>query len=363
MGTYIIYGAGVVAYQTMVAIKKCYDAEPVCFLVTERTDNIDEIAGIPVVSVLQMQTEWKMLPVVIATPEVYHQAIVEELQKLEVQSYHCIDTHAEYCLMKEYFKQIGQFEMAEDLLVDNAISQVSNRRMVEQQKEKLQPAVFMAKSHRDKLLQKQYDIPDWVHPVQAGRACTDVDLGVLADCDGENISAKNPNYCELTVSYWAWKNRKDAYKGICHYRRMLLLSEDVWQNCIAADVDMILPLPFVCFPDATGQYKRYISEQDREGLVKALAEVSPDYLQVLEELDKQPYFYNYNMLIAKREVFDDYAWWLFNVLFCAEKYCEPAGTERRDRYAGYLGELLTTLYIMKKRNVLRMVHVEKSWMV
>lgn len=359
MGKYVIYGAGVVAYQTMLAIKKCYDAEPVCFLVTEVADNMDEVAGIPVVSVLQVSTAWQKLPVVIATPEIYHEAIVMELQRLGVETYYCMDTHAEYCLMKEYFRQDGQFALAEDLSIDNMAQEVPKQRMFGKQ----QIAVFMVKSHKDKQLQKQYEIQDWVYPVQAGRACTDVDLGILTDNDGENISAKNPNYCELTVTYWAWKNRREAYKGICHYRRMLLLSEAVWQKCLTADVDMILPLPFVCYPNATGQYNRYISEKDRSCLVKALEEVAPEYLTVLAEVDRQPYFYNYNMLIAKGEVFDDYAEWLFKVLSCAEKYCEPEGTERRDRYAGYLGELLTTLYIWRHRDVLKIVHVEKCWIV
>lgn len=57
-------------------------------------------------------------------------------------------------------------------------------------------------------------------PVQVGRAIAREDLGYTGDDSGENISAKNRNYCELTAQYWAWKNRSDAdYIGLCHYRR------------------------------------------------------------------------------------------------------------------------------------------------
>ena len=34
-----------------------------------------------------------------------------------------------------------------------------------------------------------------------------------------NISEKNPYYCELTGLYWAWKNLDAEYIGLVHYRR------------------------------------------------------------------------------------------------------------------------------------------------
>ena len=44
-------------------------------------------------------------------------------------------------------------------------------------------------------------------------------LGYTPDNTGENISSKNPNYCELTGLYWAWQNMNCEYIGLCHYRR------------------------------------------------------------------------------------------------------------------------------------------------
>ena len=55
-------------------------------------------------------------------------------------------------------------------------------------------------------------------PVQVGPAKDDFS-GFVRDNTGENISEKNPNYCELTAQYWAWKNRKADVKGLVHYRR------------------------------------------------------------------------------------------------------------------------------------------------
>lgn len=41
----------------------------------------------------------------------------------------------------------------------------------------------------------------------------------LHDDDGDNISALNPMYSELTAQYWAWKNMDADYYGFAQYRR------------------------------------------------------------------------------------------------------------------------------------------------
>lgn len=67
-------------------------------------------------------------------------------------------------------------------------------------------------------------------PIHVGRATqNDKDLwltnNLIGDNTGENISNKNPNYCELTAQYWAWKNYDKLgnpdYIGFMHYRRHL----------------------------------------------------------------------------------------------------------------------------------------------
>ena len=53
---------------------------------------------------------------------------------------------------------------------------------------------------------------------------------MLHDDEGENISDKNPMYCELTAQYWAWKNLDADYYGFCHYRRYFNFSDTVYEE-------------------------------------------------------------------------------------------------------------------------------------
>ena len=56
--------------------------------------------------------------------------------------------------------------------------------------------------------------------LHVGAANREKDFGYICDDTGDNISLKNPVYCELTGVYWMWKNApRNAFIGLCHYRR------------------------------------------------------------------------------------------------------------------------------------------------
>ena len=67
---------------------------------------------------------------------------------------------------------------------------------------------------------------DVLTPIQVGRECTQNDLGMIGDNTGDNISIKNPYFCELTATYWIFKNVKDDIVGLCHYRRYFNFKND-----------------------------------------------------------------------------------------------------------------------------------------
>ena len=82
-----------------------------------------------------------------------------------------------------------------------------------------QPRIFFAVA-----LHEKYALPtDSLYtPIQAG-AAIHPPLGLMRDNTGENISAKNGSYCELTVLYWMAHNVDADWYGLCHYRRYFSL--------------------------------------------------------------------------------------------------------------------------------------------
>lgn len=46
-----------------------------------------------------------------------------------------------------------------------------------------------------------------IKPLHVGKANSCNEIGCPGDDSGDNISFKNPFYCELTAHYWVWKTK------------------------------------------------------------------------------------------------------------------------------------------------------------
>ncbi len=125
-------------------------------------------------------------------------------------------------------------------------------------------------------------------------------------------------------------------------------------------MDVVLSFPTMHEPDIREHHTRYVKESDWEAMVQALFELEPEYGKAYEEVFAQHYFYNYNMLVARRQVLADYCGWLFPLLERVEALSEPTGWERRDRYIGYLGENLMTLYFLANKKHLKIAHTGRQ---
>ena len=72
---------------------------------------------------------------------------------------------------------------------------------------------------------KSYKMPSFsiYLPLEVGADSRDEHFFELKDNTGNNISNKNPYYCELTGLYWAYKNLNDYdILGLVHYRRYFM---------------------------------------------------------------------------------------------------------------------------------------------
>ena len=180
------------------------------------------------------------------------------------------------------------------------------------------------------------------------------------DNEGENISDKNKNYCELTGIYWIWKNISANIVGCCHYRRYFTnanYSTDSQFFLKLTDIERIMKKYDVIVP-VPKYYKKSIIEsvniapnkKDMEEIEKAIRIVSPDYLSSYYEFISGNKTYLYNMCIMKKKYFDSYCEWLFPILFYIEKDYDISKEDAyRSRLFGFLSERLLTVWI--KRNI------------
>lgn len=351
-----LYGAGVVAYGAYKAVQELFGIKVNAFLVTAKDNQLDQIDGIPIHVFNDMRIKRDSL-ILIAAPEEYHGSIEQALQKRGILNYIKLDSHAEYVLMGEYLKRLFSLRLIEDYQAYYSAGQEESKRILSS------AGVYMAVSHADRKLEKTYKEEPWVKKIQVGSVLTRKRIAALTDGECESFSEQNALYGELSATYFAWKYGIYDVTGIFHYRRILRITEGQMQLLKDKILDVILPLPFVCYPDASGQYGRYLLKSDVNILLQVLKEKSQKDFEIIKKLLKMPYLYNYNILVARKEVFDDYCDWIFTRLKEIEHRCEKDKKERMPRYIGRIGEILTSLYFMRNEKEWRIAHAEKIWRV
>ena len=205
---------------------------------------------------------------------------------------------------------------------------------------------------------KPFDAPQLpgYAPLQVG-AARNGDLGYLRDDAGENISERNPYYCELTGLYWVWKNRDDAVKGLVHYRRYFARSRmahsyaDVLPfeelSGLLDGADVVVPRTKHNHVSNRDQLvPRHAEERYFAALRDSVARRCPEYLAEFDAFFKENTGHFMNMMVARREVFDEYCAWLFGILFDLEEHARAAWPEDDPkRMYGHLSERLLNIYI------------------
>lgn len=350
-----IYGAQGIALGAYEAIHNiCPEKTLRCFLVTERGKNPETLLGIPVLvtenfSKSLSKQEKQEIEILIATPETVMQEIEEVLNQCGLYCHTRLTASRWAELMGYYYVNNRKYTPLRALPVGYHRANIH---------------VFMAKCYKDKPLEGRYELPEWITPIQVGAALCSERVANILDCDGENISKKNVNYSELTALYWMWKNRLNRssvgeqyeYYGLAHYRRVLEFTDDDELRLVDNDVDVVLPYPMPYEPDIEAHHNRYLKRGDWDIVRDAVSELYPEYAEFFPKVLKQKYLYNYNIILARKRVLAEYCGWLFPILERLEKNSVPRGADRADRYVGYAGESLATLYFMFNRDRLHTVH-------
>ncbi len=228
----------------------------------------------------------------------------------------------------------------------------------------------------------------FIIPVQVGAAQAPYRFPFYCyDDDGDNISKKNPTYCEMTAQYWAWKNIDAEYYGFCHYRRYFDFSSieheenpcgEIMADRINAEtideysIDDAGILAAVYgydvvttgfndvsgFPgDFTTMREHYddalfLHVSDLDTMVDIVKEKHPDYVEDIDTFLNGSRACFCNMYILRREIFFDYCEWLFPLLEEFENRVDMSlYSMEAQRTPGHLAERLFNIYFLHQMRI------------
>ena len=212
---------------------------------------------------------------------------------------------------------------------------------------------------------KNYQMPtDSVYlPVSVGQALhPDRQLPYQGDDQGENISVKNPHYNELTAIYWGWKNLDVDAMGLVHYRRHFMSRpgrkmQDVISGAEVADLleqyDVLLPKRRHYWIETNrSQYLHAHEHAPFETMEKVIKNDYPEYGAAFDLVMQRTWGHMFNMFIMRRDRFDAYVDWLFDILFAVEARVQ-VDVETWDSYEqrvyGFLSERLLDVWLEKNQ--------------
>lgn len=347
-----VYGAQGMALGAYRAVKELFpDKEIICFLVSEMGDNASVLEGVPVMELndfLGKMTadEIDDIEVLIGTPENVMDDIEANLKQAGIDNYVRLDSFRWADMARNGFLRSGKYLPLTAYVVGST---------------KARLRIFKMIHAKDKPLKTKYQDPEYIATLQVGAASSfEIDTD-FKDHAGDNISEKNGNYSELTGLYWMWKNylpagNDDDYYGLAHYRRFLDLSEDDLFRLRNNEIDVVLPYPMPYVPNIEAHHRRYLSDDEWMAVLTALGERCPEYKAAFKGVLEQQYFFNYNIILAKGKVLDQYCSWLFPLLFKIEEINNQGGRKAPNRFIGYVGENLETLYFMHHKHDLKIAY-------
>ena len=208
--------------------------------------------------------------------------------------------------------------------------------------------------------------------VQAGAAIYER-FGFLSDDVGDNISSKNPHYSEMTVHYWIWKNVEADFVGLVHYRRFFAARTegqpyrgqevatglDLMEEMAVCDLLVVNPIDLL---QPNTEVRLSVESQyllshgfDIIACRDSVSQICSNYLPAFDFVMRNSRLIPYNLLVARKDIFDEYSAWLFEILFSVESRVQLTTVgEYQGRVLAFLAERLFTVWIAHNRSRLRL---------
>lgn len=208
---------------------------------------------------------------------------------------------------------------------------------------------------------KPYAMPqdDLYLPLHVG-AQGKAPIGFTGDNTGENISEKNPTFCELTGLYWAWKNLDAEYIGLAHYRRhfggsrkgapMERVLTRRQAEILLRGKDGLLPgLRKYYIETLYDHYAHTCHVEPLDVAGDIIREKYPEYAEAFAALKTRRSAHMFNMFVLRREHLDAYCTWLFSILFELERRVDARQYDAfHARFFGRVSELLLDVWLSRQ---------------
>ena len=210
---------------------------------------------------------------------------------------------------------------------------------------------------------KPYQFPknEIYMPIEVGASLRQEHFLPQLDNVGDNISLKNPSFCELTALYWGWKNCDCDILGLVHYRRYfinrpLCFSKNFDHILTKADVEKALTNSEIILPKKRHyfietNYSHYCHAHIPEALNKTeeiIRKDFPDYYSAFQTHMKRRSGHYFTMFICKKEIANSLLEWMFAILFKLEKNINLSKYEGPEkRVFGYVSELLFDVFCLR----------------
>lgn len=212
------------------------------------------------------------------------------------------------------------------------------------------------------------NLPDNYCPILVGANSKPNPQNFFADDFGNNISSKNPTFCELTALYEFWKNKHDDYVGLSHYRRFFSkyttqnslimntllkgtpqpIPERMLRSMIEKGADWVVAEPQIGGSGTLAdQFAHFHHIDDLKVTRQIIKEKFPESLGAFDKvMNKSNSASFYNMFYTSYDNMDKYCQWLFSILFEVERRVNISNYDQyQQRLFGFLGERLLNVWL------------------